>query len=85
MNETFWDAQILEIEACTNFDDFPDPEKLPSRENIWGLDALGQAEARPRQVEAPQNQVLPSDSQGNTFECECLKNNKAIRPAFPTD
>ena len=26
MNETFWDAQNLEIEACANFDDFPDPE-----------------------------------------------------------
>ena len=22
MNETFWDAQNLEIEACANFDDF---------------------------------------------------------------
>ena len=26
MNETFWEFQNLEIGACANFDDFPDPE-----------------------------------------------------------
>ena len=41
MNETFWDAQNLEIEACANFDDFPDPEKFAVPEKNCGLDARG--------------------------------------------
>ena len=28
MNETFWDAQNLEIEACANFDDFSGSGKI---------------------------------------------------------
>ena len=39
MNETFWDAQNLEIEGCANFDDFPDPEKfaVPEKNVDWML------------------------------------------------
>ena len=42
MNESFWDAQGVEIEACAIFDDFPEFQKkygilqkngIP--ENIW--------------------------------------------------
>ena len=38
-DETFWDAQSLDIEACANFDDFPDPENCRPGKNYrdWML------------------------------------------------
>ena len=41
MNESFWDAQNVEIEACAKFGLFPIRKKLPSRNKIvdsmlWG-------------------------------------------------
>ena len=41
MNETFWDAQNLEIEACANFEDFSGSGKIAVPEKISGLDARG--------------------------------------------
>ena len=38
VNETFWDAQNLEIEACANFDDFSGPGK---NYGDWMLGAVG--------------------------------------------
>ena len=36
MNETFWDAQNLEIEACANFDDFSGSGKIAVPEfSLW--------------------------------------------------
>ena len=34
MNESFWDAQNVEIEACAIFCIFPGPENLPPRKQI---------------------------------------------------
>ena len=41
MNETFWDAQNLEIEACANFDDFSGSGKIAAPEKIMGIGCSG--------------------------------------------
>ena len=51
MNETFWDAQNLEIEACANFDDFPDPEKIAVPEKMLWIGCSGLMGGTPKSQE----------------------------------